>query len=151
MSREPLDPHHDHCYVCGPANPGSTGVLFDADGDVLVGELVLDDRHQGVPGLAHGGAIAALLDEAAGSVLLRVGLRFVTARLDVEYLSPVIIGQPLTLRAWLGQVDGRRHHVTAELRAEDLAARASATFVTVSADHFRSRGVEEGALELFGP
>ncbi|MFG1793230.1 PaaI family thioesterase [Nocardia sp. NPDC049149] len=145
-----LPPHHDHCYVCGPHNPASTGVSFRHIDDRLVGAVTLDQRHQGVPGLAHGGAIAALLDETAGSLLIQHGLRFVTARLDVEYVAPVHIGVPLTLTAHLDKQEGRKHTVLTELRDGDtLLAVGRALFVTVSPEHFSARGIRDDAFPAF--
>jgi acyl-coenzyme A thioesterase PaaI-like protein len=146
-----LSPHHDACYVCGPGNPASTGLRLRSSGGGIIGELVLDDRHQGVPGLAHGGAIAALMDEVSGSVLIEAGHRFVTAQLDVTYLAPAAIGQPLVLRAWLDRSEGRKHTVKAELReAGLLLAQATGLFLTVPADHFTAVGASAGSAAVFG-
>jgi acyl-coenzyme A thioesterase PaaI-like protein len=146
-----LPAHHDYCYVCGPHNPAGTGVIFRRDGDRIVGEAQLDQRHQGVPGLAHGGVIAALVDDAAGAVLIGQGLRFVTARLDVEYLAPVVIGEPLDIAAWLDDRNGRKNTVITELRTgATLLATGRVLFVTVPIEHFTSRGVEPGAFPHFG-
>jgi acyl-coenzyme A thioesterase PaaI-like protein len=147
-----LSPHHDACYVCGPGNPASTGLRLRPYGGGILGEVVLDDRHQGVPGLAHGGAIAALMDEVSGSVLIEAGLRFVTAQLDITYLAPVAIGHPLVLLAWLARSEGRKHTVKAELRdAGRLLACATGLFLTVSPEHFTAVGAAAGSVAVFGP
>ena len=151
MSSDVLAPHHDHCYVCGPVNPASTGIRFRRAGDAVVGHVVLDERHQGVPGLAHGGVIAALMDEVAGTLLLAEGLRFVTAGLDVRYLSPVAIGETLTASAWLDSRVDRKSWVGARLsRGDEGLATARALFVEVPAEHFAERGCAEDAALLFG-
>lgn len=146
-----LSPHHDECYVCGPGNPASTGLRLRRSGGGILGEVVLNDRHQGVPGLAHGGAIAALMDEVSGSVLIEAGIRFVTAQLDITFAAPVIIGRPLVLRAWREGSEGRKHTVKAELRdAGLLLAEASGLFLTVSSDHFTAAGAGAGGAAVFG-
>ncbi len=146
-----LSPHHDACYVCGPGNPAATGLSLRSAGGGIIGEVVLDVRHQGVPGLAHGGAIAALMDEVSGSLLIAAGLRFVTAQLDVTYVAPVAIGRPLVLRAWLAGSAGRKHTAKAELREGGLLlAEATGLFLTVSPDHFIAAGASSGGSSVFG-
>ncbi len=146
-----LPTHHDYCYVCGPHNPAATGVTFRRTAKQVIGDVQLDHRHQGVPGLAHGGVIAALVDEAAGSLLIAQGLRFVTAHLDVEYIAPVPTGQPLTITARLEHAQGRKHTVISELRSgTTLLATGRVLFVTVPIDHFISLGVARGTFRHFG-
>ena len=146
-----LPSHHDYCYVCGPNNPAAADITLRRNTNQIIGEVELNRRHQGVPGLAHGGVIAALVDEAAGSLLIAQGLRFVTARLDVEYISPVPIGQPLTITASLDQSNGRKHTVITELRSgTTLLATGRALFITVPLDHFTSLGIPRGTFPHFG-
>ena len=146
-----LRPHPAGCFVCGPDNPAATGIVLHTDADRVVGEVRLDDRHQGVPGVAHGGAIAAIVDEVAGSVMLIRGERFVTANLTIDFRAPVIIGQLLTTIAWLESRDGRKHFVAVELSVDDMAVgTAQALFVTVPEAHFSSLGTQQGAALLFG-
>ncbi|MEV2226667.1 hotdog domain-containing protein [Nocardia vinacea] len=45
-------------------------------------------HHQGAPGVAHSGVIAAILDEASGTVPTTVCFPAVTARLEVNYVAP---------------------------------------------------------------
>jgi acyl-coenzyme A thioesterase PaaI-like protein len=104
-----------------------------------------------VPGLAHGGVIAALVDEAAGSLLIAQGLRFVTAHLDVEYIAPVPIGQRLTITARLDSRHGRKHTVITELHSgTTLLAIGRVLFLTVPIEHFTSLGVPQGTFPHFG-
>lgn len=147
-----LPPHHDHCFVCGPRNPAAMDVRFRRIGRQprIKGSLCLGERHQGVPGVAHGGAISALMDEAISTVLLGLGLRFVTARLDVQYLAPALIGQSLTVEAWLEHSEGRKYTVLAELRSEQaVVASATALSITVPTEHFARLGLPDGSHEVF--
>ena len=66
---ETIPPHHDPaCFGCGD-NP--IGFHLPQPGDGGRGPRTrrpsrFDERHQGGPGLAHGGMVAALIDEACG-------------------------------------------------------------------------------------
>ncbi|MDP8943854.1 MAG: hypothetical protein M3N16_07030, partial [Actinomycetota bacterium] len=56
--------HHDLCFGCGLANLfGLQMELEPADGGVA-GRFFLKQDHQGPPGVAHGGVLAAALAEA---------------------------------------------------------------------------------------
>ena len=77
-----IPPHHDPaCWGCGDA-PGGIRLPYPAEEGATDYEawLHFDERHQGGPGLVHGGMVAAALDEACG--LLATWYRFptVTAR-----------------------------------------------------------------------
>ena len=96
-----------------------------------------DERHQAGPGLAHGGLVAAALDEACG--LLATWYRFptVTARLFVRYRRPVPIGHELDVETWVVSSRGRRIRVEAALRAgAETLAEARAAFLHVPLEHF---------------
>ena len=77
---------------------------------------------QGGPGIAHGGIVAAALDEACG--LLATWHRFptVTARFSVRYRRPAAINRPLGISARVVAERGRRIAIAAEPRdGDDLA------------------------------
>ncbi len=96
-----------------------------------------DERHQGGPGVVHGGLVSAALDEACG--LLATWYRFpaVTARSFVRYRRPVPINTELLLPARMESQSGRRLRVRGELLdgVEPLAV-ARAAFLHVPLEHF---------------
>ena len=68
------------CFVCGRDNPVSLKMKWDQDcasGEIR-STVVLPEHFNGYPGVAHGGVIAAVLDETAGRVVL--------SRVQTEYL-----------------------------------------------------------------
>jgi acyl-coenzyme A thioesterase PaaI-like protein len=96
-----------------------------------------DERHQGGPGFAHGGMVAAALDEACG--LLATWYRFptVTARIFVRYRKPVEINMELLVRARLESERGRRLRIRGEIvDGDDVLAEARAAFIHVPLSHF---------------
>src|SRR5512146_275339 len=60
------------CFVCGRDNPVSLKMKWDQDcesGEIRAA-VTLPDHFNGYPGVAHGGVIAAVLDETAGRSVL---------------------------------------------------------------------------------
>jgi acyl-coenzyme A thioesterase PaaI-like protein len=134
-----LPPHQPRCLGCGPDNPAGIGLRVRRDGDHVVGEATLNVNHEGAPGYAHGGAVATLLDDAFGFVAMLGGHPAVTARLEVDYRAPVLIGRPLSVEAWDEAEPGeRKRRLRGVLRDEDgkVLAEASALFVVVDPSHF---------------
>jgi acyl-coenzyme A thioesterase PaaI-like protein len=127
-------PNSRDCFVCGMENQYGLALAFYERGS---GEVVcrvrLPDRYQGFPGLAHGGVLAAMLDEAA----MRAAMagdhpRFMlTARMTIRYRKPVPVGEPLELVGHLLRHSGRLSTARAQLRLSDgsLAAEAEVTLV----------------------
>ncbi|MFI6997104.1 PaaI family thioesterase [Nocardia sp. NPDC050175] len=144
--------HGDNCFGCGPANRAGVAMLTKLVDGRIVGDCTFDERHQGAPGLAHGGVVAAVLDEASGSVPTRAGIPAVTAKLTVNYVKPAPLHRPMTVSAHIDRRDGaRKLHIYARLELDgDLVAEADALFIVVSPDHFRTHGAKEGELPFLG-
>lgn len=135
----PIPPHHDPaCWGCGDAQAGIRLPHPAAEGATeYEASLAFDERHQGGPGLVHGGLVAAALDEACG--LLATWYRFpaVTARIFVRYRRPVPINTELLVRARLENERGRRLHIRGELGdGNELLAECRGAFVHVPLAHF---------------
>jgi acyl-coenzyme A thioesterase PaaI-like protein len=136
-------PRHDpHCVGCGDENPASLGIAFSTDGERVFGAVRLDARHQGAPGFAHGGMVATALDDLLGTLLMLLKRPAVTARLEIDYRRPAMIGVDFTMEAWVEEVDGRKLHLRGVLRDADaqVIAEARALFLEISAEHWRGNG-----------
>ncbi len=134
-----IPPHHDPaCFGCGDSPIGLRLPQPEAEGaDRYETTFSFDERHQGGPGLAHGGLVAALLDEACGLVATWYRFPSVTGRMFLHYRRPVPINRPLVVRAWVEDTKGRRVHVRGELRDDDEPlAEARMAFVHVPLEHF---------------
>ena len=89
---------------------------------------------EGPPGQAHGGAVAAVLDESVGAVAWMLGHRVVVARLAIDFRNPVPLGADATVEATVVAVDGRKITCRARLGHEGrLLAEAEALCVTLRA------------------
>jgi acyl-coenzyme A thioesterase PaaI-like protein len=132
-------PHHPNCFGCGTDNPASLGLRMrpDADGEGVAGEVTFGERHQGAPGFAHGGVVAAALDDALGMLLMRLRRAAVTRRLEIDYERPCFIGRRYEVAAACERIDGRKLWLTSTLReGDDVVARAKGLFIVVDAEHF---------------
>jgi acyl-coenzyme A thioesterase PaaI-like protein len=137
--------HYALCFGCGADHPAGLRMrVRAAEGVSTVAELQVGTDHQGAPGLAHGGLLAAAFDEALGSVNRLLGVPAVTGRLDTEFRRPVPVGSTLHLRARAVAVAGRRVYLEADGRLGspdgDIAATAAAVFVQVPLEHFARHG-----------
>lgn len=151
LAEGPFPPHHSHCYGCGPSNPASPRIAFERRGDVLHGIFTMDERHQGAPGVAHGGIIAAALDEASGTVLMPLRLPAVTVKLDVSYQSPARLHRELTVTSMLTARKGRKLYILSTLSDGDtVIATGRAIFVEVGPEHFQRYGATPGELSSVG-
>ncbi|MCG0285721.1 PaaI family thioesterase [Streptomyces sp. PSAA01] len=144
---EPLGAHYDQCFGCGH-QPGGLGLIARAGEDVSVtAEFTVRSGHQGAPGLAHGGVLAAALDETLGSLNWLQRTITVTGRLETDFVRPVPVGTELHLEARVTAVHGRKVYcsATGRIGAPDgpVAVRAQALFIEVRVDHFIENGRAE--------
>jgi len=139
------------CFGCGPANPRGLRVRSFPDPDperdgALVATWTPAADHHAFAHVLNGGICGAILDchanwSAAMAIMRSTGAdrppATVTAGFEVRLLAPTPTDQPLTLRAWPVEVDGRR--ATSEARIETPDGTVTATlvgrFVAVRDDH----------------
>jgi len=125
----------NQCFGCGGANNGGMKLTFEQDNEKrrIVGRFVLGERYQGGGGMAHGGIIATLLDEAMGKVCRFRQVRAVTAELSVEYLKPVSVQSEIVVEGWETEQRGRNLFHAGEIRnaAGDVLARGKGRFVII--------------------
>jgi acyl-coenzyme A thioesterase PaaI-like protein len=140
-----LPPHWPTCLGCGPENESGFHLQVRRNGDELVAEHTFADRHSGAPGIAHGGAVATVVDDVLGFLLYVARMAGVTRHLEVEYLKPVLTGVPYVVRAKVDSRDGRKLWVSCACTAPDgtVTFTAKALFLEVSLAHF-ANAVSDG-------
>ena len=156
-----LGSHYRQCFGCGPDHP--TGLhleLTAGEGCTINAELTVTPHHQGAPGLAHGGLLAAAFDEALGTVTWLLRVPVVTVHLETDYRAPVPVGSVLSIEAECYAVAGRKIYSRAVGRlpandvpgtpgatrngdGADIAVEARGVFVSVPLEHFRTHGRAE--------
>ncbi|MEC3920595.1 PaaI family thioesterase [Nocardia sp. CDC160] len=147
----PFPPHHPGCFGCGPANPASPRIAFERRGDTVRGTFTMDERHQGAPGVAHGGIVAAALDDASGAILVPLRQPAVTVKLDVTFRAPARLHRDYVVTAILAAREGRKLFIDTTLTDGDtVIATGRAIFVEVAPEHFFSLGAAPGDLHSLG-
>lgn len=117
------------------------GLRLRVDGHRVVGSVRFDRRQEGAPGFAHGGALATVLDDALGTVLLVIERPAVTANLNIDFRAPAFLDRDFVVEAWCEDVDGRKLHLAGQIReGHDILAEARGLFIQVDIDHFRQAG-----------
>ena len=135
--------HQPHCLGCGPENPASMGVRLRVEGERVLGSVRFDRRQEGAPGFAHGGAVATVLDDALGTVLILLRRPAVTANLNVDFRSPAFLDRELCIEARCERMEGRKLHLAGRLLdGEETIAEGRALFIEVDIEHFRRGGQE---------
>ena len=81
----------------------------------LKGIVVFGERTQGPPGLAHGGAIASLMDDALGTTAWMAGHRVTSLSIKVDFRKYAKLGVPLRIDGRVDRVEGRKVFVRCEL------------------------------------
>lgn len=144
MSDVPFD--DGNCFACGPDNPIGMHLRFEPAGsdDVRAG-VTLASHYQGWRGIAHGGIVMALLDEAMAHAAGFAGHRGVTASVNVRFRKPVPLERPLEVR---GRVTGRRRNV---LGVEAEILDADGTLLVRGEGNFVSRGALHEADDRRNP
>jgi acyl-coenzyme A thioesterase PaaI-like protein len=140
-------PNSRHCFVCGLANPFGLQLRFEitAPGQVEA-HYTVPERYQGYPGVAHGGIVAAMLDEVAGRAHMGIDPpRFMyTARMQVRYRQNVPVGQPLHIVGRAQKSKGRMATASGAIYDQDdaLLAEADVLLIDVPADVLDSVDLE---------
>jgi acyl-coenzyme A thioesterase PaaI-like protein len=143
---EPMVKHQllSDSIVSGGANPMGLGAELWREGDAALMQVTLGKAFEGAPGRAHGGVLAALLDETMGLVNAMSGILAYTVQLDITYLAPAPINEPITARAAMVARDGRKITIEGIVKADDLViARATALFITVDPHKFMAQPAPE--------
>lgn len=150
QSSPTIDERANHCFGCGPANPQGLHLVFTTDtshpeGITATAHINLTRLHEGPPGHIHGGIVAALLDEAMSKLNRPLNVLAMTRHMEVDYLRPAPLYQPLVLESRHLRCEGRKVFHQAELRLPDgtALARARGLFIVVDEKLLAAAGLTQ--------
>lgn len=120
-----------HCYGCERLNPDGIQLKTRWDGDETVSVYTPKPEYTAIPGYVYGGLVASLIDcHGTGSAALagyraedrepstEPPLRYVTGKIDIDFVAPTPMGVPLEVRSTIVEVKGKKVVVDATLSAE---------------------------------
>jgi acyl-coenzyme A thioesterase PaaI-like protein len=97
---------------------------------------IFTDQHQVPPGYVHGGASAAVLDEAMGLAIWQAGYRAVTVHLTIDYRQPVPLGESIRIRGVMHSKAERRIETSGEILLPDGSVAVFAKGIYAEGTHF---------------
>jgi len=126
------------CFGCGQENPIGLKLHFRREGNKVEAEFTPTELYQGYPSYLHGGIIFTILDEAMGWAMYSLGILAVTARAEVKFKRPALIGEPLLINATVTERTKRL------LRTRATITRKDGTLVAEGAALMYVAGEEKG-------
>ncbi len=139
------------CYGCGPANPKGLHIksYWLADGSAVVAEFhPRPEYNAGFDNVIYGGLVASLIDCHSVWTAIAYAYRaegrphgeppaisYVTGTLEVKFLKPTPLDQPLLLSATLEEMHGKKSIVRCMLGpAGTVTAEGRVTAIRISGD-----------------
>ena len=143
------------CFACGTENPIGLNLRFYRVNESVCTDITLHKYHEGWQNMAHGGIISTLLDEVMSwTILYFKRTFFVTRRMEIKYIRPVLVGVPLTVK---GSLTGEKRAPLVGAAAEIIdgtgrvLAKATGEFVGLPKDKLElvPEGLKEDMINLF--
>jgi acyl-coenzyme A thioesterase PaaI-like protein len=113
------DNRFHQCFGCGPGHPAGLHVRCFKTAEGVISPIIVPGQYNGPPGAAHGGIVAACLDEVLAAAVKRATAQAaVTGELTIRYVKPVPVETPIIGKGSLVADHGR--YVDVEGRLEEL-------------------------------
>lgn len=123
------------CFGCGPEHDIGLRVRTFSAGAEVLAPIVVPRRFEGPPGVAHGGIVAAYLDEVmAGAAVNHTGKPYLTGELSVRYVKGTPIERPLLGRGRAVRDSGKYLELEAVIEdweTREVVARATGRFFPI--------------------
>lgn len=120
--------------------PHGFGIRFMVEDDQsLSAKAVFDESKQGGKGILHGGAIAAVLDEAMGAAAYEAGQPGYTVTMTYNYKSHIPIGEQITINARVDKIEGRKVFASCEAKLSDGSIAVEGTGIFVFSDVLKAQ------------
>lgn len=107
------------CFACGTQNPMGLHLTFEKQENKYITTFTAGPEHQSYNGVVHGGIISTLLDETMARYIAELGVKAVTARLDIRFREATPIGEPLTISGWVVKERSTMYEMAGEIRLSD--------------------------------
>lgn len=105
--------------VTGAGSPVSPPLRVTRADHAATGTTRLTAVHEGAPGAAHGGVLAALMETMTGQAVITADRVRLVTRLQLRYRGPVPLHRELVLASRAGQAEPTRWQVSGTLATAD--------------------------------
>jgi acyl-coenzyme A thioesterase PaaI-like protein len=114
------------CFACGENNPFGLKLKFriDRHGQMHT-SFTFRKEHQGYTDIVHGGFLGLILDEIMLNLAWRLGIKAVTAGLDLRFKKVVRVGDAVDFKGWISE--HRNRLLKAQAVARDAQGEVVAT------------------------
>ena len=121
------------CFGCGSENPVGLHLDIKSGQGTAAAEWTVTENYVGWDDTLHGGILALIADEVMGHVVDLRREKIVTAHLEMDFLTPIRLGDTLRCEAKKSST-GRRSVKTEALITVDgeTAAKSSGVYVKVA-------------------
>jgi acyl-coenzyme A thioesterase PaaI-like protein len=118
-------------FICKESPFGFGIRFFVAEDKSVFVTLQFDEHKEGGYRIVHGGAIAAVLDEAMGTAAFEAGSPGYTATMSYSYRAHIPLSQDVTIRAWIEKQQGKKVFAASEAVLADgtIAVTGTALFI----------------------
>lgn len=106
-------------FVSGSQNDYGMKLSPRLENSKIIANYKFESRFQGGPGLVHGGILSAALDDIMGYACVIHDRSCVTAKLEINYITPVPVEKEFLLQAWVSKVDGKKLYLESAISSED--------------------------------
>ncbi|MCW7753915.1 PaaI family thioesterase [Desulfobotulus sp. H1] len=112
---DPSSPLKSRCFGCSQQNPYGLRMQFQSNGrETLIADITVPSHLCGWNNLAHGGIIAAILDETMGTTGLSLLQAFImTKTMTVHFKKPVPVAAPLRAQGKITRRDEKYAYIEA--------------------------------------
>jgi len=125
-----------NCFGCSPANPSGLHMTFFTDDIQMISEVSVPGHLCGWSNIVHGGVLTTILDEIMSwTALYFLKCITMTRSMDVEFIKPAFIQNPLTAYGQVLEKTGKRDAVVQGILVDtdgDTCVRSTAKFVIFS-------------------
>ncbi len=131
-------------YVSANSSDEQLQVRFYLMGESMVGRAHFGASTQGPPGHAHGGSMAALLDEVMGGTCWALGKPVLAAQITIQFRNKLPLGTVVQFEGRIERSERKKMYTAGVLKSIDgsvVYAEGTGLFIQVGA---REIGVKDG-------
>lgn len=138
-----------HCYGCGRLNENGHHLKTRLEGDITISKFIPKEYHIAIEGFVYGGLLASLIDcHGTGSAAIfyakenKIAVkkgntpRFVTGKLNIDYLKPTPLGKELVIKGELVVATNRKVKTKISILVDGLVTVVAEVTAVLLPDNF---------------